>query len=118
MDVFTLVKDSDVAPVLLDSQPTVATGSQRHTVGSARRTVWASHAESECGKRVRDDRQVKKNKNKTTTAGWGVAGGEWIGGRERGAQARSEWLARQRVPLVLDRAVQTGGVHVVVVGSE
>lgn len=48
------------------------------------------------GKHVREDRQLKQQA--------GV-----------GAQARSEWLVRQRVPLVLDRAVQTGGVHVVVV---
>lgn len=40
------------------------------------------------------------------------------------AQARSEWLVKQQVPLVLDQAVQTGWVHVVevvvvvVVGAE
>lgn len=41
------------------------------------------------------------------TAGWGEGG--------RGGQARSEWLTKQLVPLVLDRLVQTGGVQVVVV---
>lgn len=49
------------------------------------------------GKHVREDRQLKQ---------------------QAGAQARSEWLVKQRVPLVLDQAVQTGGVHVVVVGAE
>lgn len=34
------------------------------------------------------------------------------------AQARSEWLSKQRVPLVLDQAVQTGGVQVVLAGAE
>ncbi len=71
MDVFTLVKDSDV-PVLLVSQPTVVhvdesvthfSGSQRHTVGSVSHTVWACHAESEWKACAR--RQAVK------TAGWG-----------------------------------------------
>lgn len=42
--------------------------------------MWASHAESECGKHVRDDRQVKKKKKKATagsgSGGWGVERGE------------------------------------------
>lgn len=60
-------------------------------MGSVRHTVWANHAESKwkaCA------RQIKQ---------------------QAGAQARSEWLTKQLVPLVLDRVVQTGGVQVVVV---
>lgn len=72
--------------------------------------MWASHAESECGKHVREDRQLKNSR--LGGGGWRVERG---GGDRGGAQARSEWPVRQRVPLVLDRAVQTGGVHVVVV---
>lgn len=66
-------------------------GSQRHTVGSASHTVWANHAESE----------------------WKACARQII--QQAGAQARSEWLTRQLVPLVLDRVVQTGRVQVVVV---
>lgn len=60
-------------------------------MGSGSHTVWANHAESEwkaCA------RQIKQ---------------------QAGAQGRSKWPTKQLVPLVLDRAVQTGGVQVVVV---
>lgn len=48
-------------------------------------------------KHVREDRQLKQ---------------------QAGPQAPSEWLMKQRVPLVLDQAVQTVGIHVVVVGDD
>lgn len=47
VDVFILVKDSDI-PVLLVSQPSVVHVDQlvTHFSGSQRHTAWADHAES------------------------------------------------------------------------